>query len=412
MPKKKLLLMILPDSPIAEEFRDLLSAEYEIVSTDDEESGLRALLHLHDKVSAVLVDLELARENDFAFFQKVNDEALFASIPVIATLPWTPTERDMDCLDAGAADIFSPPCKGKLLLKRLSNVIRAKDSAKFFEIEQMLKALPSNIYLKDAEGKYIFATHYWHHLDRDDNPDWTIRGKTDLEIRRDKENARLALESDKKLIATGEGTRYIIEINMDGQQEFLEIIKEPVRDEDGGVKGIVALINNVTEQQLLKQELEQRAKTDELTGLYNRHYFHEVIPGILRPENFPISFIEADCDNLKKINDTYGHLVGDAYIRMSSILLRLVASEAAPIFRMGGDEFLIVLPITEEDEARQVIEELKRMENLFEVHEQKISISYGLSVLRSEADDLQQCLAKADRDMYKYKSEARQVAKE
>ena len=412
MPKKKMLLMIMSDSPIAEEFRELLSVEYEIVSTDDEESGLRALLRLHDKISAVLIDLELARENDFAFFKKVNDEVLFASIPVVATLPWTPTERDMDCLKAGAADIFSPPCTEELLLKRLSNVIRAKDSAKFHEIEKMLKALPSNIYLKDAEGKYIFATHYWHHLDMSDDPDWTIRGKTDLEIRRDKDNARLALESDKKLIASGQGTRYVIEINVDGQHEFLELIKEPVRDEDGTITGIIALINDVTEQQLLRRELEIRAKTDELTGLYNRHYFQESIPGILRPENFPISFISADCNNLKRINDTYGHLVGDAYIRMAAILLRLVASEAAPIFRMGGDEFLIVLPITEEDEARQVIEELKRMEALFEVHEQKISISYGLSVLRSEADDLQECLTKADREMYRAKNETRQAPKE
>ena len=411
MPQKKLLLMILPESPIAEEFRGLLSVEYEIVTTDDEESGLRALLRLRDKVSAVLVDLDTARENDFAFFKKVKDEVLYASIPVIATLPRTPTERDMDCLDAGAADIFSPPFTGTLLLKRLSNVIRAKDSAKFYEIERMLKALPSNIYLKDADGKYIFATHYWHHLDMSDDPDWTIRGKTDLEIRRDKENARLAYESDKKIIATGKGTSYIIEINMDDQQEFLEIIKEPVRDEEGDIKGIVALINNVTEQQLLKRELEVRAKTDELTGLYNRHYFQETIPNMLSPQNYPISFISADCNDLKRINDTYGHLVGDEYIRMSSILLRLASPETASIFRMGGDEFLIILPITEEDEARRMIEELNRMETLFQVREEKISIAFGCSVMKSETDDLDACLTEADQDMYKNKrkmKEARQ----
>ena len=405
MPKKNLLLMIMPESPIAEEFRDLLSVEYEIVSTDDEESGLRALLRLRDKVSAVLVDLETARENDFAFFKKVSHEALYASIPVIATLPRTPTERDMECLDAGASDIFAPPCPGTLLRRRLSNVIRAKDSAKFYEIERMLKALPSNIYLKDAEGKYIFATHYWHHLDMSEDPDWTIRGKTDLEIRRDKENARLAYESDKKIIATGQGTRYIIEINMDDQQEFLEIIKEPVRDEEGDIKGIVALINNVTEQQLLKRELEVRAKTDELTGLYNRHYFSETIPKMISPKNFPISFISADCNELKRINDTYGHLVGDEYIRMSALLLQLAAPETALIFRMGGDEFFIVLPVTEEDEARRMIEELKRMETLFQVREEKISIAFGCSSMKSEADDLNGCLAAADQDMYKNKIE-------
>lgn len=409
MPKKKLLLMVMPETPMAEELRALISEEYEIVSTDEEESGLRALRRLHNKVLAVLVDLEQAGENDFAFFKTVNEEALFAAIPVVGILPRTPTERDMACLDAGAADILSPPSTGRLLRKRLSNVIRAKDSAKFHEIEKILKALPSNIYMKDAQGKYIFATHYWHHLDMRDDPDWTIRGKTDLQIRRDKANARLALESDKKIIATGQGTRYVIEINMDNLQEFFEIIKEPVRDEDGAVTGIIALINNVTEQQLLKQELEVRAKTDELTGLYNRHYFQEMIPRILQTVNYPISFISADCNELKRINDTYGHLVGDEYIRMSALLLRLAAPETASIFRMGGDEFFIVLPITEEDEARRMIEELKRMETLFKVREEKISIAFGCSVLKSEADDLNACLVAADQDMYKNKNEIKKA---
>ena len=54
----------------------------------------------------------------------------------------------------------------------------------------MLKQLPSNIYLKDAEGKYVFCTQYWHHLDKSGEKHWTIRGKTDLDIRKDKTNGR------------------------------------------------------------------------------------------------------------------------------------------------------------------------------------------------------------------------------
>ena len=176
-----------------------------------------------------------------------------------------PTADDLACLDLGAADLITPPCDGKLLLKRMSNVIRAKDSATFYEIERMLQVLPSNIYLKDAEGKYIFATHYWHHLDMHGDPNWTIRGKTDPEIRKDKKNAIRAMESDRNILATGKGTRYVIEVNADGQREFLELIKEPVRDDDGEITGIVGLINNVTEQQILKLELEKRSKSDDLT---------------------------------------------------------------------------------------------------------------------------------------------------
>lgn len=308
MPKKKTLLMIFPLSPIAEEFRGLLSAEYEILITDDEEEGLQILNRMREKISAVLFDLDIAQDNGRSFFQTVNQNALYVAIPVIGIVPRMPTVDDLACLDLGAADLITPPCDGKLLLKRMSNVIRAKDSATFYEIERMLQVLPSNIYLKDAEGKYIFATHYWHHLDMHGDPNWTIRGKTDPEIRKDKKNAIRAMESDRNILATGRGTRYVIEVNADGQREFLELIKEPVRDDDGEITGIVGLINNVTEQQILKLELEKRSKTDELTGLFNRHYYQTYIPTVFKEENFPICMISVDCNGLRPVHAGNRHV--------------------------------------------------------------------------------------------------------
>ena len=178
MPKKKRLLVMLPELPAAARFLELLTPEYELLRAADEAEGLQILKQQRKTISAVLLDLDMAKQTDFSFFHTVSQNVLYAAIPVIGTLPRPPAAEDLACLDVGAADIFTPTGSGKLLLRRLSNVIRAKDSATFYEIERMLRALPSNIYLKDAEGKYIFATHYWHHLHMDDDPDWTIRGKT------------------------------------------------------------------------------------------------------------------------------------------------------------------------------------------------------------------------------------------
>ncbi len=69
--------------------------------------------------------------------------------------------------------------------KRIANAIRAKDSLSLNQLEKMLKQLPSCIFLKDTEGKYVFSTQIWHHLDTEGDPNWTIRSKTDLEIRKD-----------------------------------------------------------------------------------------------------------------------------------------------------------------------------------------------------------------------------------
>lgn len=89
-----------------------------------------------------------------------------------------------------------------------------------------------------------------------------FRGKTDLDIRKDKKNAMKAMEADRRIIETGQGTEYIIEENQDGIQDYLQLIKRPVYDENGKVSGIIALINNITDYQLLKLELEKQAKTD------------------------------------------------------------------------------------------------------------------------------------------------------
>ena len=409
MPKKKRLLLILPEVPAAAQFIKLLTPEYELFRSDNEEDGLRILKQQRKTISAVLLDLGMAKQTGFSFFHTVNHNVLYAAIPIIGALPRPPVEEDLACLEAGAADIFTPTGSGKLLLRRLSNVIRAKDSATFYEIERMLRALPSNIYLKDAEGKYIFATHYWHHLDTQGNPNWTIRGKTDPEIRKDKENAVKAMESDKIILATGKGTQYVIEINADGQREFLELIKEPVRDDDGNITGIVGLINNVTEQQLLKLELEKRSKTDELTGLFNRRFYQEYLPAVCKPENFPIAFISADCNELKKINDTYGHLVGDEYIRMSALLLRMALPDHPGIFRVGGDEFFVVLPNTDETAAQRLIDEMKEKSSLFRIREQKLRLAFGFSILRTPKDDVKACVEAADQNMYENKNKEKQA---
>ena len=403
MPNKRTILSILPAGPMAEEFSEKLASGFELIHVEDESTGLQILGAARDRIAAVLLDIDLAKASDFFFLRKVSDDILYTAIPVIVVSPRALTSEDMTCLSLGAADILTPPCESALLAKRISNIIRAKDSATFYEIERMLKVLPSNIFLKDTEGRYIFMTHYWHHLKDGYNSTGTVRGKTDMEIRRDRENAIKAQETDKKILATGVGTRYIIEINMDNQHEFLELIKEPVRDDSGKITGIVAIINDVTEYQLLKQDLEKRSRTDELTGLYNRRHYEEYIQQLHTQAVFPVSFISADCNGLKYINDTYGHLMGDEYIRMSALLFRMVLPESAMTFRVGGDEFAMILPGVGREEAQQMIDEMTEKSSLFRIRDQQLSLAFGLSAIESPCDSVKACIDEADKDMYKNK---------
>ena len=214
-------------------------------------------------------------------------------------------------------------------------------------VERILRELPSNIFFKDTDCRYVFCTHYWRHLKIDGDADWTIRGKTDLEIRKDVDNARYAYEQDRRILETGKGCSYITEYTQDGISEYLEIIKRPVRDDDGEVIGIVGLINDVTARVKMEKELEEYAKTDMLTGLYNRRFLNSWALNELKEDMFPLCLISADCDGLKKINDSYGHVIGDEFIRLTTSMFRICVPEDSVMFRIGGDEFLLALPRTD-----------------------------------------------------------------
>ena len=282
------------------------------------------------------------------------------------------------------------------------------DSMTFEEMENILRLLPANIYLKDSEGRYIFCTQYWHHLRDRNEPGWSIRGKTDVEIREDKENAMLAMEKDREIIRSGKGCRYVIEIFQNGVQEFLEIVKEPVRDAEGNIVGIVGLINDVTESEKIKRELNRMAMTDTLTGLGNRNSLMRDLER-LTEDSMPVSIVSADCDGLQMVNETYGRATGDEYIRMTAMVMELALPEDAVVYRVGGDEFIILLVNTDENEAKGIMRIFKEQYDQYRIQNQPLSISYGISTALSVRDDLRHVLEKADLDMCQRKQRRRRV---
>jgi len=270
--------------------------------------------------------------------------------------------------------------------------------------KKILKEIPSNIFFKDTECRYVFSTHYWRHLQGAEDPSWDIAGKTDLEIRKDKENAKLAMEQDREILRTGKGTQYVIEINQDGVTEYLELIKNPVRDDDGNVIGIVGLINDVTDKVLLEKRLEKYAHTDMLTGLFNRHYLDEWLANSMKTDMYPLCVISADCDGLKKINDTYGHTIGDELIRLTASLFRVGLPEKAVMFRMGGDEFFLILPNTTQDECKKYIDSMNEVSRALLLKGKPICVSFGSCEVTSPAMGIMQAMEISDKRMYMEKS--------
>ena len=414
MDVKKKILVIVPSSALAAEFIEKLSYAFSVITTDNEEEGYRILKDHTSEICAVLLDLNLARQSNFSFADKVRVDKLFTSIPVIALSPNLPTPEDMDCLAHGFSELLTPPNQQELIAKRINNTIRAKDSLTFSEIVKMLQQLPSNIFWKDAEGRYVFMTHYWRHLKHDD-PHWTLRGKTDMEIRKDKHNARIAMEADKKIVATGQGTDYIIEENYDGVQEFLQLIKRPTYDENGVINGIIALINDVTKQRLLELELEKRSKTDLLTGLQNKVATEELIRMMLSPhylkEGTRCALLMIDVDKFKSINDNLGHAKGDQVLASLGSIIKSSFKGMDVAGRTGGDEFIVFLrDIEKAENALLLAQRIEKQTNQLILRDDIrafVSVSIGISLFPDHGKTFDDLYTAADKALYYVKKHGR-----
>lgn len=400
--RRRSLFYVGQDAALCKELESLFAADFTLIREEKPETALAIMKRMETPVLAVLLACSYPQTQLLRFLKEMHVQLMLSDIPVLL-LPSESTDVTELLREDGAVDILERPLCREIVVNRIRNAARLKESITFAEVERMLKVLPSNIYLKDREGRYIFCTHYWHHLEHNNDPDWTIRGKTDVDIRKDKENALEAMKKDMELIESGIGAQYVIEINADGLQEFFEVIKQPLREEDGSVKGIVGLINNVTEHEQMKNSLKERARRDELTGFYNRSYFDEYLQTLLPKAAFPVSIISADCDDLKTVNDTHGHLVGDEYIRMAALLMKSVLPEQSRMFRTGGDEFVLILPDTSEEQVHAYIAEMQEKEKKFGVKGKNLSVSFGAAVMHSAADSAELCIAVSDHSMYQDK---------
>ena len=168
----------------------------------------------------------------------------------------------------------------------------------------------------------------------------------------------------------------------------------------------------------LREELRRQALHDPLTGLYNRRYLGEFLDigaAQSRRRQQGISVLLIDLDHFKALNDRHGHDAGDrALVSLASLLKRcLRAGEAA--FRYGGEEFLVVLPGTSIEEARQCAERLRREIAKLRIPVGRnaeecslvITASFGVAACRSDAVDAEYLIASADDALYKAKANGR-----
>ena len=175
---------------------------------------------------------------------------------------------------------------------------------------------------------------------------------------------------------------------------------------------LLARVNNLVRTQKLlnkldcqQKKLEEIALTDQLTGLYNRHFIAEALPKLVsqsRRQQYSLSMVMIDIDHFKKVNDEFGHEVGDKVLSDVSRTLKELARKEDVLGRYGGEEFLLLLVHCDLKQAaakaeltRQKVDEMRPMGI-------DISASFGVSCLRDQ-DNISSLFNRADAAVYRAK---------
>ncbi|MBB6115987.1 diguanylate cyclase [Rahnella rivi] len=194
----------------------------------------------------------------------------------------------------------------------------------------------------------------------------------------------------------------------DGNLRHVQTYAGPV--ELNAVRLMLCIIHDITEQKRLEQELEHAALRDPLTGLGNRRQFMQLVENARtqnpqRTHNFSLMLVDAD--HFKTINDQYGHNKGDDALVMLARTLETGIRESDTVFRWGGEEFLILLPLTPLEGAMIAAEALReRVQQLSQPEMPALTVSVGVAQYEA-GEDFTSLFKRVDDALYRAKTSGR-----
>ena len=425
-----------------------LTAEYyEVLTARDGPTALA--IAASEKPDIVLLDVMMPGMDGFDVCRRLKNDADTRHIPVVLVTALDGRSDRIQGLEAGADEFLTKPIDDVMLFARVRSLTRLKlvmDELRDREASGRRMGVIAGVAnrLGGAGGRVLIV---------DDNPRQAQRLADELGVEHrpvvesDIEKAALAAKGPVDLLIvnatarTFDGLRFAAQLRSDEATRHLPILAIIDFDERPRlVKALEIGVNDVLAKPVDPEELAARARTqirrkrytdylrdnldhslelavtDQLTGLHNRRYMAGQLEALVRRAQRggdPVAALMVDIDHFKKINDTYGHDVGDEVLREFAARLASNVRAIDLPCRYGGEEFTVIMPDTELADAERIAERIRlhvagapfRVAHGREIL--SVTISIGVAASLGEADSPEALLKRADAAVYEAKAAGR-----
>lgn len=188
----------------------------------------------------------------------------------------------------------------------------------------------------------------------------------------------------------------------------------PIKNSNGEIIGILCFMQDVTEhrnfiKEMLKdknsldQNMESLSFYDQLTGVYNRKFYEKELQRMDEEQYYPLSIIFMNINGMSKINNEYGHAVGDILMRKAVQVLKYGVRGDDVVARYEGDEFVVLMPRTEGAKVERALERFKKSLDEVKVQSIKLSVSFGFYTKYDESDNTESVIKAAQRQLERQK---------
>ncbi len=424
-----------------------LSAEYyDVLTAMNGEEALKKVEE--ESPDLVLLDVMMPGMDGFEVCTRIKANPKLAHIPVVMVTALTDAQDKVRGLEAGADDFLSKPINDIALMARVRSLVRLKMTTDEWRIRENTASqlgvveAPSSVMTESSEAARILVIE-----DRDFDfrkiEDTLLQDKNTIMLAESGADAMelvsahefelvivsLNLEGEDGLrlcshLKSNERTRSVPLVMIAGEDDMpriahgLEIgahdyLMRPV-DRNELLARVRTQIRRKRFQERLRDNYEvslSMALTDSLTGLYNRRYLETHLEKLLvknKESKKSLAVLMIDIDHFKPVNDTHGHVVGDEVLKDFAKRLQDNLRSFDMVARLGGEEFVAILPDVSEERAHHVSERLRRSiaDEVFAVKtgkELNITTSIGGTIIDFEHHTVEEALDRADKMLYEAK---------